>query len=134
MARKGRTQPPDHPDRAIARRYADLYRKALAAPEGVYIEAGVDGLREIYVDSKDPRILVDLLETFAKFGRFSSNRFDADKVVDSVVLRLRFSDLQADGHTKDSAIEALIVESKKKGKRLSRSTVERRLGLRKEVK
>ena len=126
-----RCAPIGHPDRETASIWAELYRKAMAEPDGVY-SIGVDedgnSLGEVYAEN--PATLVILLENFARYGTFEDKRLKISSELERMSLRAQFRALLDEGNTKDEAVELLVEKHRTRGRGYSRSNIERKLGLR----
>jgi len=124
-----RCAPIGHPDRETARTWADLYRWAMAEPDGVLcVCRDKDGSCLWEVDAKNPDTLVRLLENFAHHGTFENKNIDS--IVECMKLRIEFRALLNEGNTKDEAVELLSEKHRMRGRGYSRSNIERKLGLR----
>lgn len=131
-----RIAPPGHPDREVAGFWADVYRKAMAEPDGVLdLGRDEDGCSLGQVDAKNPDTLVRLLENFEKHGTFERPRKDrgkgGSKMFERMMLKLEFQSLRNKGLTKEDAIGLLSEKYSMRGRGYSESSVERKLGFRK---
>lgn len=126
--------PVGHPDRETARAWAELYRKALAAPDGIYAEYDEDGYSLIYIDAKDPEILISMLECLARFGTLEDRSVlgqSVQKFGSTLGLRHEYKELLSKGHSKSAAVDLLATTYQDKGRGWSKENIERKLGLRK---
>jgi len=121
-------------DKVTAKSVANWYRKAMNSPEGIHRERfGPEGSDlEIVINATDPTFAIVLLENFAKYGTFFPQWVVNDLFM-TEKLRAVFVDLQNSGHSKFEALNILEVEMRETFglKGFSRSTLERRLGIRK---
>jgi hypothetical protein len=126
-----RKAPIGHPDREEAGLWAEMYREAMAQPDGV-LDLGRDeeGFSLGQVDAKDVATLVRLLENFARYGTFEDRRLKIHAIADCLMLRADFRQLLDEGLTKDSALDVLSDKYSMRGRGYSRSNIERKLGLR----
>jgi hypothetical protein len=112
--------------------WAELYRLAMAEPDGVYsLGVDEDGFSLGQIDAKDPATLVRLLENFAHYGTFKNRRLKVDLMFERMGLHAEFQALLKKGNTKDEALELLSEKHSMRGRGYSRSNIERKLGLRK---
>lgn len=93
-------------ERAIAKGWVELYRKAQAAPDGrVCLNPDDEHEIQTFIDATDTSILVGLLDSFSKHGTFAS--ID-DYGVERMLLRSKFNALRADGRaTYEEAVNTL---------------------------
>lgn len=111
--------------------WAELYRLAMAEPDGVYsLGVDEDGYSLGQVDAKNPETLVRLLENFARYGTFKDTRLKVDLIAERMMLSAEFRSLLNEGNTQDEALELLSEKHSMRGRGYSRSTIERKLGLR----
>ncbi|NBW18356.1 MAG: hypothetical protein EBR82_61315 [Caulobacteraceae bacterium] len=126
-----RTAPIGHPDRETAQIWAELYRQAMAKPDGVLsLGSNEDGFSLGQVNAKNPDTLVRLLENFARYGTFEDRGLKIRAIADRLMLRADFRQLLDEGLTKDSALDVLSDKYSMRGRGYSRSNIERKLGLR----
>ncbi len=127
-----RTAPIGHPDREVAGLWAEMYREAMAQPDGV-LDLGCDeeGFSLGQVDAKNPEMLIQLLENFEEHGTFKNPRKDGLKMFERMMLRQEFRSLLNKGLTKEDAIGLLSEKYSMRGRGYSESNIERKLGLRK---
>jgi len=126
-----RCAPIGHPDRETARTWAELYRLAMAEPDGVYCcGRDEDGYSLGQVDAKNPATLVRMLENFARYGTFRDKKIPNPWSFDRAMLRFEFQELLDEGNTKDEAVNLLSEKYRMRGRGYSRSSIERKLKLR----
>ena len=125
-----RHAPKGHPDRETAREIADFYRRAMAAPGGIYRHHEKGVCLEIQAD---PELLLRMLENFAQHGTFFPKAL-VEKEIDKEQLRQEFEKEVRLGATQDEALELISDDYKTRGKGYSRSSIERKIGKRKTSK
>ena len=115
-------------ERKIAETWVELYRKAQAAPDGRYcLNDDVEHEEDrVFIDASDPSMLIHLLDTFAKHGKFSTKE---DKGIEGLVLRAESRRLQEEGNSYYETLYAMADRYE-----VSSSTIERRMRLTRLVK
>ena len=107
-------------DRFVTEVLVDVYRKALAEPDGkLILISEQDSEDKCVIDSSDIRPLLDLLDNFAKHGTFKSEKIP---VLENIEIYLIFQELRRSGMKYESAVQQVAEQSF-----LSKSTIERRL-------
>lgn len=124
-----RFTPVGHPDRDTAAQWAELYRQAMAEPDGIYCVKDEDGFNLIYLDASNPEYLVGILENFARFGTFENRKTQTRLAAEKFLLQANYREKLKQGLTQDEALEQIADENKTK-RGYSRSSIERKLGLR----
>jgi hypothetical protein len=126
-----RAFPVGHPDRETAARWASLYRKALAAPNGEFTEYDDSGERLFTINATDVEPLVELLERLARFGTLSDKSGDAiGPIAEKLMMRLHFDKLRTEeGLSIERALDRLEDEYRTMGRGYSRSSIQRILGM-----
>jgi hypothetical protein len=98
-------------DRQIARKWAELYRKAQDQPGGrLCLNPEDDPSEQTWLDGHDPKDLLWLLESFAAHGTFDlvGKTFESIRMLP---LRMRFKKLREEGATYEAAISDLAAET-----------------------
>ncbi len=109
-------------ERAVARVWADLFRRAKAAPDGRLCINPHDPLSgQHWISYDDPWVLIDLLDRFASFGTFQDIT-DETAARERMMLFISYQFGRQAGESHESAIRRLAVEMN-----LNERSVERHL-------
>ena len=114
--------------RDIAKRYVELYEEAAKEPDGKsWIEVEFEGTGEkelmMFVDSNDPKPLIEILRQFSETGYFEGELQDKVRFTSQSIM---FDEYNSIMKSKTKNYHA-VIDALSKKYNISRKTVERRI-------